>query len=133
MTKLYRKICSAEFSCPASFSPQLSSLLRAILNPNPKARLHITNILRDNWFTKKQPEEYESVLNDCLKYEKAQKTEKRGTMRNIGFLGLTDLLFGKIFTSMIKENNNWGNEALSVNTSINKLDLAIVGLDLQVD
>lgn len=47
---LYRKISAAEFSCPPWFSPEAKSLIRRILDPNPKTRINIEGIKNDAWF-----------------------------------------------------------------------------------
>uniref|UniRef100_A0A1J3GQJ9 non-specific serine/threonine protein kinase n=1 Tax=Noccaea caerulescens TaxID=107243 RepID=A0A1J3GQJ9_NOCCA len=47
---LYRKINAAEFSCPPWFSKDVKSLIRRILDPNPKTRIQIQGIRKDPWF-----------------------------------------------------------------------------------
>ncbi|XP_020269844.1 CBL-interacting protein kinase 24 [Asparagus officinalis] len=47
---LYKKISAAEFSCPLWFSDGVKSLIRRILDPNPKARITIEGIKNDAWF-----------------------------------------------------------------------------------
>ncbi|PHT52323.1 CBL-interacting serine/threonine-protein kinase 24 [Capsicum baccatum] len=49
---LYTKIKAAEFSCPFWFSPGATSLIRKIIDPNPKTRIKIEGIKRDPWFRK---------------------------------------------------------------------------------
>ncbi|XP_009607229.1 CBL-interacting serine/threonine-protein kinase 24 isoform X1 [Nicotiana tomentosiformis] len=49
---LYTKINAAEFSCPFWFSPGATSLIRKIIDPNPRTRIKIEGIRRDPWFRK---------------------------------------------------------------------------------
>ncbi|XP_010907282.1 CBL-interacting protein kinase 24 isoform X1 [Elaeis guineensis] len=47
---LYRKINTAEFSCPPWFSSGAKLLIHKILDPSPKSRIHIEGIKNDPWF-----------------------------------------------------------------------------------
>ncbi|XP_068480243.1 CBL-interacting serine/threonine-protein kinase 9-like isoform X2 [Phaseolus vulgaris] len=49
---LFRKIIKAEFSCPSWFPPQAKALLKRILDPNPRTRIKIPELLKDEWFKK---------------------------------------------------------------------------------
>ncbi|KAH7849093.1 hypothetical protein Vadar_012866 [Vaccinium darrowii] len=49
---LYKKIDTADFSCPFWFSPGATSLIHKILDPNPETRITIQGIKNDPWFRK---------------------------------------------------------------------------------
>lgn len=49
---LYKKICSADFTCPSWFSSGAKKLIKRILDPNPATRITISEILEDEWFKK---------------------------------------------------------------------------------
>lgn len=49
---LYKKIDTADFSCPFWFSPAATSLINKILDPNPETRITIQGIKNDPWFRK---------------------------------------------------------------------------------
>ncbi|KAJ0101280.1 hypothetical protein Patl1_06742 [Pistacia atlantica] len=49
---LYRKIAKAEYKFPSCFSSQARRLLSRILDPNPKTRISIAEIMEDPWFRK---------------------------------------------------------------------------------
>lgn len=66
---LYKKIDTADFSCPFWFSPGATSLIRRILDPNPETRITIQGIKNDPWFrrnyvTVKYGEDEEVNLDD---------------------------------------------------------------------
>ncbi|CAM6110093.1 unnamed protein product [Calypogeia fissa] len=52
LVTLYRKIHVAEFTCPAWFSGGAKSLITRILDPNPRTRIKISGIRKDEWFKK---------------------------------------------------------------------------------
>ncbi|KAK8535155.1 hypothetical protein V6N12_056685 [Hibiscus sabdariffa] len=64
---LYKKISAAQFSCPFWFSPEAKSLIKKILDPNPKTRIKIEGIRKDPWFMKHyvavKPREEEEEVN----------------------------------------------------------------------
>eukprot|EP00253_Pinus_taeda_P030400 PITA_30400 len=47
---LYQKICKSEFQCPKWLSAGARKLLKRILDPNPKTRITIGEIMKDEWF-----------------------------------------------------------------------------------
>ncbi|XP_020583529.1 CBL-interacting protein kinase 32-like isoform X2 [Phalaenopsis equestris] len=66
---LYKKIAMANFTFPSWFSFGAKTLLMRILNPNPKTRITISEILEDEWFRKgDEPSvldgNYETNLNE---------------------------------------------------------------------
>eukprot|EP00250_Pteridium_aquilinum_P014931 c22287_g1_i1 orf=378-1697(-) len=88
---LYRKIHRAEVQFPHFFSYGARKLIKRMLNPDPKLRITIVEILQDSWFKKnyeppKFMEESDismedvstvfSELEDCLVTEKEQGTGK---------------------------------------------------------
>lgn len=52
LMNLYRKIHKADFRFPPWFSSGARKLITRILNPNPKLRITIPQILQDSWFKK---------------------------------------------------------------------------------
>ncbi|KAJ3674315.1 hypothetical protein LUZ60_004931 [Juncus effusus] len=52
LATLYNKINTAQFSFPSWFSPGAKSLIKRILDPNPKTRIRIEGIRKDAWFSK---------------------------------------------------------------------------------
>eukprot|EP01018_Ginkgo_biloba_P023345 Gb_33333 [translate_table: standard] len=66
---LYKKIYKADFTCPKWFSPGARKLILRILEPNPKNRITIPEILENSWFKKgytpvKFREERDTSLDD---------------------------------------------------------------------
>ncbi|XP_058760237.1 CBL-interacting serine/threonine-protein kinase 24 [Vicia villosa] len=49
---LFRRISAAEFVCPLWFSAGAKTLIHKILDPNPKTRVKIKEIMQDPWFKK---------------------------------------------------------------------------------
>ncbi|XP_056162052.1 CBL-interacting serine/threonine-protein kinase 24-like isoform X2 [Syzygium oleosum] len=49
---LYKKITAAEFVCPIWFSLGATSLIKRILDPNPRTRIGIEGIRKHSWFRK---------------------------------------------------------------------------------
>ena len=49
---LYTKILQGDFTCPLWFSPDAKMLVTRILDPNPKTRITIAHIRKDEWFSK---------------------------------------------------------------------------------
>lgn len=50
LSTLYRKIWRAEYECPKWFTPSQRKLISRILNPNPKKRISVADIMEDEWF-----------------------------------------------------------------------------------
>ncbi|XP_071722310.1 CBL-interacting serine/threonine-protein kinase 24-like [Rutidosis leptorrhynchoides] len=49
---LYQKISAAEFKCPLWFSREATSFIENILDPNPKTRIRMEDIIKHTWFRK---------------------------------------------------------------------------------
>ncbi|XP_057870869.1 CBL-interacting protein kinase 18 [Cryptomeria japonica] len=49
---MYRKISKGEFHCPEWFSSGVCKLLKKLLDPNPKTRISIPQIMEVSWFKK---------------------------------------------------------------------------------
>ncbi|KAJ7530752.1 hypothetical protein O6H91_14G017500 [Diphasiastrum complanatum] len=49
---LYKKINRADFTCPTWFSSGARKLLLKILDPNPKSRITVPDLLENEWFKK---------------------------------------------------------------------------------
>ncbi|KAK1426477.1 hypothetical protein QVD17_15151 [Tagetes erecta] len=49
---MYKKIYRGEFRCPRWFSPELSRLLRRLLDTTPETRITIPEIMENKWFKK---------------------------------------------------------------------------------
>ncbi|KAG6649103.1 hypothetical protein CIPAW_07G189200 [Carya illinoinensis] len=52
LINLYKKICRADYTCPQWFTEDQKKLLSRILDPNPKKRMTIPEIVEDEWFQK---------------------------------------------------------------------------------
>lgn len=69
LMNLYKKIEAADFTCPPWLSFSARKFIAQILDPNPKTRITIPEILKDEWFSKgyKPPvfdEKWETNLDD---------------------------------------------------------------------
>lgn len=49
---LYKKICKADFKYPQWFSSSAKKLISRIFDPNPKTRITLSEILKNDWFQK---------------------------------------------------------------------------------
>lgn len=49
---MYKKIYKGDFRCPRWFSPELTRLLRRLLDTNPETRITIPEIMENRWFKK---------------------------------------------------------------------------------
>ncbi|KAJ7968990.1 Non-specific serine/threonine protein kinase [Quillaja saponaria] len=49
---LYKKIFKAQFTCPPWFSSSAKKLIKRILDPNPAARITISEVIENEWFKK---------------------------------------------------------------------------------
>ncbi|XVF82002.1 hypothetical protein PTKIN_Ptkin16aG0007900 [Pterospermum kingtungense] len=52
LISMYRKISRGDFKFPTWFSPEVTNLLSRILDPNPRARISISRIMKNPWFRK---------------------------------------------------------------------------------
>lgn len=85
---LYKKIYKADFTCPSWFSSGAKKLSTRILDPNPKTRITVPEILDNEWFKKGyKPSEFneeedvnlddvDAVFNDSEEHLVTEK--KRG-------------------------------------------------------
>jgi serine/threonine protein kinase len=46
-----QRICKGEYQIPSSLEPDLILLLQGMLEPDPKKRIPVTQILQNPWFT----------------------------------------------------------------------------------
>ncbi|KAL0437159.1 UNVERIFIED_CONTAM: CBL-interacting serine/threonine-protein kinase [Sesamum radiatum] len=91
---LYRKISSAEFTCPPWLSFGAMKLIARILDPNPVKRITVPEILEDEWFRKdyKPPvfdekedinlDDVEAVFKDSEEYHVMERKEEQPTAMN---------------------------------------------------
>eukprot|EP01018_Ginkgo_biloba_P030748 Gb_31411 [translate_table: standard] len=91
---LYRKIYKAEFTCPSWFSSSVKKLITRILDPNPKTRITIPEILENEWFKKgyKPPkfqeekdvnmDDVDAVFNDSEEHLVTEKKETQPVLMN---------------------------------------------------
>ncbi|KAG0480458.1 hypothetical protein HPP92_011316 [Vanilla planifolia] len=91
---LYKKISFAEFSCPSWFSLEATRLIERILDPNPKTRITIPDLLEDKWFKKgyKPPtfnencdtnlDDIDSVFKDSEEHHVTEKKEEQPAALN---------------------------------------------------
>ncbi|CAM8886439.1 hypothetical protein QQ045_026428 [Rhodiola kirilowii] len=94
LMNLYKKISSAEFSCPPWISFGAMKFLTKILDPNPLTRITIRDILKDDWFKKgyKAPvfdekedanfDDIEAVFGNSEKYEVNENKEEQPVAMN---------------------------------------------------
>ncbi|XP_060216137.1 CBL-interacting serine/threonine-protein kinase 3-like isoform X2 [Lycium barbarum] len=94
LMNLYKKISSAEFSCPPWMSFGAMKLITRILDPNPMTRITVAEILEDEWFKKdyKPPvfnekedanlDDVEAVFKDSEEYHVTEKKEEQPTPMN---------------------------------------------------
>ncbi|XP_047944848.1 CBL-interacting protein kinase 32-like isoform X1 [Salvia hispanica] len=94
LINLYKKICSAEFTCPPWISFGAMKLITRILEPNPEKRITIPDILEDEWFKKdyKSPsfdekedanlDDVEAVFKDSEEYHVTEKREVKPAAMN---------------------------------------------------
>ncbi|KAK8942954.1 CBL-interacting protein kinase 23 [Platanthera zijinensis] len=62
LMSLYKKIFKAEFTCPAWFSTSAKKLIKRILDPNPKTRMTMAEVIENDWFKKGyQPPRFETA------------------------------------------------------------------------
>ncbi|KAF4357781.1 hypothetical protein G4B88_025016 [Cannabis sativa] len=91
---LYKKISSAEFTCPPWLSFSAMKLIARILDPNPMTRITIPEILEDEWFKKdyKPPvfdekedtnlDDVEAVFKDSEEHHVMEKREEQPAAMN---------------------------------------------------
>jgi len=91
---LYKKIYKAEFTCPSWFSSSAKKLISRILDPRPKTRITIPEILETDWFKKnyKPPmfhedkeislDDVDAVFNDSEDHLVMEKKETQPVSMN---------------------------------------------------
>ncbi|KAL8480104.1 hypothetical protein ACS0TY_026871 [Phlomoides rotata] len=91
---LYKKISSAEFTCPPWLSFGAMKLITRILDPNPLKRITIPEILEDEWFKKDYKpavfyekedttlDDVEAVFKDSEEYHVMEKMEQQPVAMN---------------------------------------------------
>jgi len=91
---LYKKIYKADFTCPSWFSSSAKKLITRILDPNPKTRITIPEILDNEWFKKgyKPPkfneeedvnlDDIDAVFNDSEEHLVTEKKETKPELMN---------------------------------------------------
>ncbi|ERM99197.1 hypothetical protein AMTRI_Chr02g212040 [Amborella trichopoda] len=52
LMSLYKRIFKADFTCPSWFSSSAKKLIKRILDPNPKTRVTIAEVIENEWFKK---------------------------------------------------------------------------------
>ncbi|KZV55149.1 hypothetical protein F511_30339 [Dorcoceras hygrometricum] len=89
LMNLYKKISSAEFTCPPWISFKAMKLIAQILDPNPVNRITIPMVLKDEWFKKhyKPPvfdekdeinlDDVEAVFKDSEEYHVMENKEQQ--------------------------------------------------------
>ncbi|VFQ94060.1 unnamed protein product [Cuscuta campestris] len=94
LMNLYKKISSAEFTCPPWISFSAMKLITRILDPNPATRITIPEILENEWFKKgyKPPifyekedanvDDVEAVFKDAQEHHVTEKKEEQPTAMN---------------------------------------------------
>eukprot|EP00252_Welwitschia_mirabilis_P021837 TRINITY_DN571_c0_g1_i1.p1 TRINITY_DN571_c0_g1~~TRINITY_DN571_c0_g1_i1.p1 ORF type:complete len:378 (-),score=95.30 TRINITY_DN571_c0_g1_i1:503-1636(-) len=91
---LYKKITDAEFTCPPWFSSNGKKLVTRIVDPNPKTRITIPEIMENEWFKKGyKPSEFkeeedvnlddiDAVFSDSKEHLVVEKKEAHPHMMN---------------------------------------------------
>ncbi|KAL1552999.1 CBL-interacting serine/threonine-protein kinase 3 [Salvia divinorum] len=91
---LYKKISSAEFTCPPWLSFGAMKLITRILEPNPLKRITIPEILKDEWFKKDYKpavfdekedaslDDVEAVFKDSEEFHVTEKKEQQPAAMN---------------------------------------------------
>ncbi|XP_047973489.1 CBL-interacting serine/threonine-protein kinase 3-like [Salvia hispanica] len=91
---LYKKISSAEFTCPPWLSFGAMKLITRILEPNPLKRITIPEILKDEWFKKDYKpavfdekedaslDDVEAVFKDSEEFLVTEKKEQQPAAMN---------------------------------------------------
>jgi len=91
---LYKKINKADFACPSWFSSTAKNLISRILDPNPKTRITVPDILEHEWFKKgyKPPkfqededislDDVDAVFNDSKDHLVTEKKETEPVLMN---------------------------------------------------
>lgn len=95
LVSLYKKIHKADFKCPPWFSFSARRLICRILDPAPKTRITISEILDTEWFRKDyEPpkfqeeeeasslEDVDAVFNDIMEHLVTERKEKQPAMMN---------------------------------------------------
>lgn len=94
LMELYKKISSADFTCPPWLSFSARKLITRILDPNPMTRITMAEILDDEWFKKdyKPPvfeesgetnlDDVEAVFKDSEEHHVTEKKEEQPTSMN---------------------------------------------------
>ncbi|XP_073050835.1 CBL-interacting protein kinase 32-like [Primulina eburnea] len=94
LMNLYKKISSAEFTCPPWISFSAMKLIAQILDPNPVNRITIPKILKDEWFKKdyrppvfdekkeRNLDDVEAVFKDSEEYHVMENKEENPTPMN---------------------------------------------------
>eukprot|EP00253_Pinus_taeda_P000279 PITA_00279 len=92
--RLYKKISKADFTFPSWFSSSAKNLISRILDPNPKTRITVPDILEDVWFKKgyKPPkfqedvdinlDDVDAVFNDSEDHLVREKKETQPVLMN---------------------------------------------------
>lgn len=91
---LYKKISKADFTCPSHVSSSAKDLISRVLDPNPKSRITIQEILGHEWFKKgyKPPkfqeeeniniDDINTVFNESEEYLVTEKKETQPELKN---------------------------------------------------
>ncbi|KAG6543106.1 hypothetical protein Mapa_015355 [Marchantia paleacea] len=91
---LYKKIYRADFTCPSWFSSGARKLILRILEPNPRTRITVPQILENDWFKKgyqraKFKEEdsadladVDAVFNESMEHLVQEKKETKPIVMN---------------------------------------------------
>jgi len=118
------KIVAADVQYPKWFSKKLVDMLKQLLNPNPKTRISLENIIKHPWFTERiDPEEMRAIEVDVWSSTeeaiKAQTSKIKEVMdetinpnntnstigaktRDINAIELCTILTGKIIRSFFE-------------------------------
>uniref|UniRef100_A0A0C9SAD2 non-specific serine/threonine protein kinase n=1 Tax=Wollemia nobilis TaxID=56998 RepID=A0A0C9SAD2_9CONI len=145
---LYKKIYKADFTCPSWFSSHAKKLITRILDPNPKTRITIPEILENEWFKKgyKPPkfkeeedvnlDDIDAVFNDSEEHLVTEKKEKPpAAMNAFELISMSQgLNLGNLFEKrmgMVKRETRFASKC-PANEIVSKLEEAAKPLGFNV-
>uniref|UniRef100_A0A0D6QW54 non-specific serine/threonine protein kinase n=1 Tax=Araucaria cunninghamii TaxID=56994 RepID=A0A0D6QW54_ARACU len=145
---LYKKIYKADFTCPSWFSSNAKKLITRILDPNPKTRITIPEILENEWFKKgyKPPkfkeeedvnlDDIDAVFNDLEEHLVTEKKEKPpAAMNAFELISMSQgLNLGNLFEKrmgMVKRETRFASKC-PANEIVSKLEEAAKPLGFNV-
>ncbi|XP_043711642.1 CBL-interacting serine/threonine-protein kinase 21-like isoform X2 [Telopea speciosissima] len=145
LMNLYRKISRTEYTCPEWFTASQRKLLFRILEPMPKRRMTVAEILQDEWFqTSYEPSggiEYEISLANVAAFDGIGRKNQRGMPKSSSFINAfqliamsSDLDLSGLFENQDedKQRTRFGSKH-PINETIEKIEVAAKDVSLSVE